>query len=84
MNSSLYFGKVSHHRKSPKIHNLQYGIFMAHLFLDELDLVFKGRWLWSVNRPNLCSFKRRDYHRPEIDSLQDAVRNNVQATGREM
>ena len=77
MNSSLYFGKVSHHRKSPKIHNLQYGIFMAHLFLDELDLVFKGRWLWSVNRPNLCSFKRRDYHRPEIDSLQDAVQETM-------
>ena len=73
MNSSLYFGKVSHHRKSPKIHNLQYGIFMAHLFLDELDTVFQGRWLWSVNRSNLCSFKRKDYHRPEIDSLQEAV-----------
>lgn len=77
MNSSLYFGKVRHHRKSPKIHNLEYGIFMAHLFLDELKEVFKGRWLWSINKPNLSSFKRTDYHRPEIDSLQDAVRDTM-------
>ncbi len=77
MNSSLYFGKVRHHRKSPKIHNLEYGIFMAHLFLDELKEVFKGRWLWSINKPNLSSFKRTDYHRPEIESLQDAVRDTM-------
>ena len=77
MNSSLYFGRVRHHRKSPKIHNLEYGIFMAHLFLDELKEVFKGRWLWSINKPNLSSFKRTDYHRPEIDSLQDAVRDTM-------
>ena len=77
MNSSLYFGRVRHHRKSPKIHNLEYGIFMAHLFLDELKEVFKGRWLWSINKPNLSSFKRTDYHRPEIESLQDAVRDTM-------
>ena len=77
MNSSLYFGRVRHHRKSPKIHNLEYGIFMAHLFLDELKEVFKGRWLWSINNPNLSSFKRTDYHRPEIESLQDAVRDTM-------
>ena len=73
MKSSLYFGKVSHHRKSPKIHNFEYKIFMAHLFLDEIGEVFRGRWLWSINRPNLSSFKRADYHRPEIESLQEAV-----------
>lgn len=78
MNSSLYFGRVSHHRKSPKIHNLEYEIFMAHLFLDELKEVFQGRWLWSINRPNLSSFKRADYHRPEIESLQDAVTNTME------
>jgi len=50
---------------------------MAHLFLDELKEVFKGRWLWSINKPNLSSFKRTDYHRPEIESLQDAVRDTM-------
>ena len=41
MDSCLYFGKVSHHRKSPKVHNLSYKMFMAHLFLDELNKIFE-------------------------------------------
>ena len=72
MNSCLYFGEVSHHRKAPRTHDLRYDIFMAHLFLDELNEVFKDRWFWSANRPNLGSFHRSDYHRPEIPCLADA------------
>ena len=48
-------------------------MFMAHLFLDELNEIFRNRWFWSVNQPNLCSFQRSDYHRPEIESLEQAV-----------
>lgn len=77
MDSSLYFGKISHHRKSPKVHNLEYDVYMAHLFLDELPRVFSNRWLWSVNRPNFCNFQRSDYHRPEVNSLDQAVRETL-------
>src|SRR6056300_1043318 len=73
MDSCLYFGKVSHHRKSPKVHNLSYKMFMAHLFLDELNDLFRKQWFWSVNKPNLCSFQRSDYHRPEVECLKEAV-----------
>lgn len=52
-------------------------MFMAHLFLDELNKIFRNRLFWSVNQPNLCSFQRSDYHRPEIESLQDAVRDTM-------
>ena len=77
MKSSLYFGEVRHHRRSPKKHDLKYKVFMAHLFLDELDDVFKGRWLWSVNRSNLSSFQRKDYHSPRNPSLENAVRETM-------
>ena len=77
MNSSLYFGKVSHHRRAPKVHNLAYRVYMAHLFLDELPTVFKNRLLWSFNRSNISSFHRTDYHRPEIESLEQAVRETI-------
>ena len=50
---------------------------MAHLFLDELQVVFRNRILWSVNRGNLSSFHRSDYHRPEIDCLEKAVRQTM-------
>jgi DUF1365 family protein len=75
MKSSLYFGKVLHHRLAPKVHHLNYKVYMAHLFLDELDNVFSGRYFWSVNRSNISSFQRADYHRPEINSLEEAVRD---------
>ena len=74
MKSSLYFGEVRHHRRSPRKHDLRYNLFMAHLFLDELPKVFKGCWLWSVNNPNLSAFRREDYHNKEISSLEKAVR----------
>ena len=77
MKSCIYFGEVRHHRKSPKRHDLKYKIFMPHLFLDELDTVFKGRWFWSVNRSNLSSFKRKDYHSPLVPSLEEAVRKTI-------
>ena len=50
---------------------------MAHLFLEEIDQVFKKRWFWSVNRSNLGSFVRSDYHRSEVDDLSNAVRETM-------
>jgi DUF1365 family protein len=84
MNSCLYFGEVSHHRKAPRKHDLRYDVYMAHLFLDELDDVFKDRWFWSANRSNLGSFARSDYHRTEVDDLSSAVRETMsEQLGRE-
>jgi DUF1365 family protein len=77
MKSALYFGEVRHHRKSPKKHDLKYQVYMAHLFLNETEQVFKNRWFWSVNRSNLGAFVRSDYHRPEVDDLAKAVRDTM-------
>ena len=77
MKSALYFGEVRHHRKSPNKHDLKYQVYMAHLFLDETNQVFKNRWFWSVNRSNLGAFVRSDYHRPEVDDLAKAVRDTM-------
>ena len=77
MKSCLYFGEVTHHRKAPKKHDLRYKLFMPHLFLDELDQVFRGRIFWSINRSNLSCFQRADYHKPETDSLEEAVRSTM-------
>ena len=68
MKSSLYFGEVRHHRRAPRKHDLIYSVFMPHLFLDELGKVFQGRWLWSVDRPNLSAFRRKDYHQPGLNN----------------
>jgi len=44
-----------------------------YLDLDEIDEVFRGRWLWSVNRRNLAQWRRADYL-AGAPSLADAVR----------
>jgi DUF1365 family protein len=50
---------------------------MLYLDLDELDQVFKTRWLWSSHGPNLAWFRREDYLGGAGCSLKDAVRATV-------
>ena len=63
MTSCLYVGTLQHRRLTPKVNAFQYGMFMVYLDLDELENVFSGRWLWSVERLNWATFWRRDHLR---------------------
>lgn len=81
--SAIYSGTVRHRRLLPRRHEFSYRLFMLFLDLDELDRVFAGRWLWSVDRPNVVSFRRRDHVGPESVGLAEAVRRLVaDRTGR--
>lgn len=83
MRSCLYTGWVRHRRLLPRPHDFRYRLFMVYLDLAELDTVFRGRWFWSVGRPNLAWFRRSDYLGDPGLPLDTAVRDQVeQATGR--
>lgn len=77
MNSCLYLGKLAHRRLTPATHAFRYSLFMVYLDLDELDHVFDGRSLWSVEKPNWAAFRRSDHLR-RPGPLQQAVRDTVQ------
>jgi DUF1365 family protein len=77
MNSCLYFGKLAHRRLTPAVNVFRYNLFMVYLDLDELDHVFKGRWLWSVERFNWATFRRSDHIR-RPGPLAEVVRDVVQ------
>ena len=79
--SALYRGTVEHRRFGPKPHRFRYSVFHLYVDLDELDEVFRPRWLWSVERRNVASFRRRDYFGdPEmINRAQNLVRDELQA-----
>ncbi len=77
--SAIYRGHVRHRRHAPHAHAFRYAMFFMYLDLDELDRVFAGRWLWSINRFNLAQFRRSDYHGDPTLPLADAVRATVQA-----
>lgn len=79
LNSAIYEGWVRHRRHAPVGHAFRYRIFQLYLDLAELDRVFAGRWLWSVDRPNLAQLRRRDYFGDPALSIDTAVRDHVQA-----
>lgn len=75
--SAVYEGTVTHHRHSPHAHAFSYGMVQLYLDLDEVDAVFRRRWLWSVNRRNLAEWRRADYLGPANIPLAQAVRQYV-------
>lgn len=78
----VYRGQVAHARFAPVAHRFRYAIGMLGLDLDRLDEAFRGRWLWSLNRPNLASIRREDHLRGGAADLATAARDLVErATG---
>jgi len=81
--SAIYEGWVRHRRMQPRAHDFRYRIFQLYLDLDELPQLFQGRWLWSLDKPNLAQLRRRDCYGDARLSIAQAVRNRVEAeTGR--
>lgn len=79
MDSCIYEGQVKHSRRTPVPHRFRYRLFFMYLDLAELDLVFEGRWFWSVKRPALARFRRKDHLGDPDISLDTAVRDRVEA-----
>ena len=83
MNSALYVGSVRHRRIGPPANEFRYSLFQVYLDLDELDTVFRGRWLWSAKWPNVAWFRRADHLGDPAQPLAAAVRDLVEnETGR--
>ncbi len=51
---------------------------MVHLFLDELQVVFRCHPLWSSQKKNLAHFDRRDYHGDEGTTLDASLRQTCE------
>jgi len=71
-------GRVWHRRHAPKPHAFAYRIWMSLLDVDDLPSSFGRSRLWSVERSNLVTFRRRDYLGPHEIALGEAVRRRVE------
>lgn len=76
LHSRLYVGAVAHERKRPRVNRFRYGVYYLYLDLDELEALDGSLRFFSVDRPNLVSFRSRDHGprdgsplRPWIDSV---------------
>lgn len=76
--SSIYEGVIRHRRRGAHPHAFRYRMAQLYVDLDELDHLFDGHPLWSVDRRNLAEFRRSDYLGPPDKSLSEAVRDCVQ------
>ncbi len=82
MNSAIFVGSVRHRRFEPVAHEFEYRVAQVWLDLDELDVAFEGRWLWSAGRRNVVSFRNRDHLDGSDALLAPRVRDLVeQRTG---
>ena len=61
MHSRLYECHVMHARFLPKPHRFVYRLFMIAVDLDELPALDRRLHLFSLNRPNLYSFRETDF-----------------------
>ena len=59
--ASLYVGDVMHQRMKPVGHRFSYPVFSLLVDLDRLEEAASQSALFSVNRPNLVSFREKDH-----------------------
>lgn len=78
LRSALYEGRVTHRRFTPVDHRFTYRIAMVLLDLAEIDAVCRLHPLWSAERPNAVSFRRRDFLGDPSVPLDVAVRDLVE------
>lgn len=84
MHSCIYEGTIRHRRFEPVANAFTYRMFMMYLDLAELDYVFNVHPLWSVEKPNVAYFRRRDHLGDSSLPLSERVRAFVaQQAGRE-
>ena len=82
----LYKGRTTHVRFTPFERRFHYGIFMIDVDIDRLDEAAKSCALFSIERQNLFSFKRRDHGTRKNTELrpwaeQEFAKSNVSLDG---
>lgn len=78
LSSRIYEGWVRHRRFEPKPHDFRYKTLYMWLNLQEIETLFSLSPLWSIEKPNLVSFQRRDYLPDYSDlSLDKAIRKKI-------
>lgn len=76
--SGIYEGTIRHRRYRPRANAFRYRLFFMFLDLDELPTLFDIHPLWSYEKPNIASFRRRDHFGDPAIPLAQAVRDLVE------
>lgn len=77
MDSAIATGCVWHQRLTPRPHRFAYRTSYTLVDIDRIEELFDRSRLWSLERFNLVSFRRRDYLGPVERPLRQAVLERV-------
>ena len=83
LHSAVYTGRVRHRRRVVTEHDFSYPIYMLGLDLDEVEQVAQRFGVFSIEKFNLLSFRRKDYLGDPRDTLKQAVIKQVGELGGE-
>lgn len=76
----LFRGHTTHQRSVPFTHRFKYSLSLIELDVDRLDDAARQSSLFSIDKPNLFSFRRRDHgERKDKDLRQWAERHFIEA-----
>ena len=78
MHSCIYEGTIRHRRFRPQPNTFQYRLFFMFLDLDELPDLFDIHPLWSFEKSNIASFRRRDHFGDAAIPLDQTVQDLVE------
>lgn len=78
---NIYVGHVMHHRLRPARHRFVYRVFTMLLDIDRLDEIDRRLRLFSVDRPNLFAFYRRDHGPRDGGGLRSWVERRLEGAG---
>lgn len=81
LNSSLYVGRVTHHRLRPRRHHLTYRAFWMLLDLDEVQKLERHLHLFSCKHFNLFGFRPADHGAGTIEQLRKTVEGHLTSAG---
>ncbi|GHD40474.1 DUF1365 domain-containing protein [Thalassobaculum fulvum] len=82
LRSALYVGHVMHARPGAHRHRFRYRVVSLLLDLDELELLDRRLASFSVERPNLFSFRNRDHGPRDGSDLRPWVEAAFDRAGR--
>jgi uncharacterized protein len=79
LNSTLYFGRVTHRRLRPQPYFLRHSAFWLLIDLDEFETLKQRLWLFSRDRFNVTSFYESDHGEQTQESLRCQVYRRLRA-----
>ena len=80
MASSIYVGRIMHHRMAPR-HRFSYRAFSMLLDIDELPELDHGSRLFGYNRPALMAFHDHDHGPGDGSSLRMWAEGHLRSAG---